>query len=122
MKNTTDNAKTELSKELKQDNYLQDIDKKTAKTELLILKKKYSDVLEELKTNQSLDDLWTDIHRRSVDVKIEKTSNNPKTESTAILMASDRHIEETIDPETINYLNEYNPKIAKQRAEKFWNN
>jgi hypothetical protein len=39
-----------------------------------------------------------------------------------VILASDWHIEETIDPETINYLNEYNPKIAKQRAEKFWNN
>lgn len=112
----------DIATELKQDSYLQDIDKKEAKTELQILRKKYWEVLDELKTHKSLDDLWTNLHKKSSNVKIEKTRNNPKTESTAVILASDWHIEETIDAETINYLNEYNPQIAKQRAEKFWNN
>lgn len=115
-------TKKELVQDLKQDTYLQDIDKKNAKTELLILKKKYWEVLEELEKKELMYDTWDKLHKLSSDIKIEKTSSSNKSESTAVILASDWHIEETINPETINYLNEYNPQIAKQRAEKFRNN
>lgn len=37
-----------------------------------------------------------------------------------VLMASDWHVEETVDPATVNGRNEYNPKIAAKRAESFF--
>lgn len=47
-----------------------------------------------------------------------------KHEATAIAIASDWHIEEPVDPESMEipggYLNEYNMKIAKDRAERFF--
>lgn len=45
-----------------------------------------------------------------------------KSEATAIMVASDWHIEEVIRPGTVNGLNKYNPVIAKQRAERFFRN
>jgi hypothetical protein len=38
----------------------------------------------------------------------------------ACAVASDWHVEERVDPATVNGLNEYNPKIAKERAARFF--
>lgn len=37
-----------------------------------------------------------------------------------VLMASDWHVEETVDPASVNGRNEYNPDIAQKRAESFF--
>ncbi len=42
------------------------------------------------------------------------------TESTAVCLFSDLHLEKDIDPETVGFLNEYNIDIAIKRAEKFF--
>lgn len=42
----------------------------------------------------------------------------PSGESTAVAIWSDWHTEETVDPKTVNGLNEYNLKIAKRRIDK----
>ena len=39
-----------------------------------------------------------------------------------IALASDWHIEERVRPETVSFLNEYNPDIAAERAQKFFRN
>lgn len=41
-------------------------------------------------------------------------------EAVAFAIASDWHVEENVRPETVNGSNEYNMRIAKQRAEKFF--
>lgn len=41
-------------------------------------------------------------------------------EAVAVVLASDWHVEENVRPETVNGSNEYTMKIAKQRAEKFF--
>lgn len=41
-------------------------------------------------------------------------------EATFVAVASDWHVEETVEAKTINGLNEYNLDIAAQRIEKFW--
>lgn len=41
-------------------------------------------------------------------------------EAVAVVVASDWHVEENVRPETVNGSNEYNMRIAKQRAEKFF--
>jgi hypothetical protein len=42
------------------------------------------------------------------------------SESIAIAVASDWHVEERVDPETVNYMNEFNPDIAKNRIRRFF--
>ena len=51
---------------------------------------------------------------------IKKKDKQGGTEATIFMTASDWHVEEIVDPETVNFLNEYNPEIAKKRAEKFF--
>lgn len=48
------------------------------------------------------------------------TSSGAKSEATAFAIASDWHIEETVNSEEVNGLNEYSLAISKQRAEKFF--
>ena len=49
--------------------------------------------------------------------KITKSSDQ---EATAFAIGSDWHTDEIVDPETINYLNTYNLKIAQQRSQRFF--
>jgi hypothetical protein len=42
------------------------------------------------------------------------------TQASALLIASDWHVEEIVDPKTVTGLNKYSPEIAKQRAERFF--
>jgi len=44
-----------------------------------------------------------------------KTPRITRGEAVAVLLLSDLHLEEVVKPETVNGLNEFNPKIAKQR-------
>lgn len=111
----------ELNENMKQDNYLQDIDKKNAKNELNILKKKNSELLTEVEKNIAIDKLYKELSKWGNKIKIEKP-DGMKTASTAVMVASDWHVEETVDPETVNYLNEYNIQIAEERAKKFFAN
>lgn len=50
-----------------------------------------------------------------------KMSDN-SSEATAVILASDWHIEETVESNVVNGLNEYNLDIAKARAEAFFRN
>lgn len=49
-------------------------------------------------------------------VSIKAKGNSGTSESTAVIMLSDWHIEETVRKETVNGLNEYSLKIAEKRA------
>ena len=53
--------------------------------------------------------------------KIEK-SKHSKSEATAVILASDWHVGERVDPDTIGNVNEYNQDMAKKRAEEFFKN
>jgi len=44
------------------------------------------------------------------------------SESTAVLVGSDWHLEERVDPKTVDGVNEYNPDIAEARITKFFQN
>ncbi|MFA6325219.1 MAG: hypothetical protein WCX46_03270 [Candidatus Paceibacterota bacterium] len=50
--------------------------------------------------------------------KIKETKN----EATAVVLASDWHVGETVDPASIGYVNEYNEDIAAQRGREFFQN
>jgi hypothetical protein len=51
---------------------------------------------------------------------IQLPKSNKSSEATAFAVASDWHIEETIDPDTVNGLNEFNLDIAEERIETFF--
>lgn len=51
-----------------------------------------------------------------------KATNKAHSQATAVMLASDWHAEETVTPDTVNGLNEYNLKIFRKRAENFFDN
>lgn len=53
-------------------------------------------------------------------IKIEPSKGSGNTEAVALLVASDWHVEESVDPETVNGLNKYNLEISARRAEEFF--
>lgn len=89
------------------------------------LKRRYRALLTELSTAQdTIENINRFEHIRSVE-SIEPISipkEGKPSESTAVMLFSDLHYEETVDPFTINNMNEYNPKIAERRAQKFFQN
>lgn len=52
--------------------------------------------------------------------KIYPKKGNRKSEATAVVLASDWHIEERVKLSTVSGLNEYSLAIAKERCDKFW--
>lgn len=81
-------------------------------------KKKYKQVLDD---NEKLE--------RQIEMMVELPKAKPyiikadpsiKSEATVITQLSDIHFEQRIDAHTVNYLNEYNPDIAKQRLENYF--
>jgi hypothetical protein len=53
---------------------------------------------------------------------IIKPTNKRGGEATVVVLASDWHLEERVDPETVNGKNEYNLEVARRRAEDFFKN
>jgi hypothetical protein len=54
-------------------------------------------------------------------LRIEKPKRSGKKNvATAVALASDWHVEERVDPRTVNGLNRYDPEIAKERASRFF--
>lgn len=49
-----------------------------------------------------------------------KSKSKSKTEAAVVLVASDWHVEEVVDPQTVNYLNEYDVSISEARAKEFF--
>jgi len=54
--------------------------------------------------------------------KIKIVSDGKPSESTAFILCSDLHYEETIDPRTVDGLNEYNTEIATERFHRVFQN
>ena len=53
-------------------------------------------------------------------ISIKPKQPSGTAEGTVVLLASDWHVEERVDPASISYQNEYNLDIARTRAEKFF--
>lgn len=53
---------------------------------------------------------------------IKQRAKSGTSESTAVALASDWHVEEIVPKETVGGLNEYNPTIADKRAQRFFQN
>lgn len=103
------------------------IDAKLKKTmvEKRALQKKYDHLLQ-LIERQSSQLNTAELFSKNINLinydKINIVKDGKKSESTAVILCSDLHYEETVDPRTIDGLNEYNTSIAKQRFEKVFQN
>jgi hypothetical protein len=89
------------------------------------LQKKYDELLKILDVERNQSSVVSEFHSR-IDTldqeKIEPIKDTAKSESTAIILCSDLHYEEVVDPNKIDQLNEYNTTIAKRRFNKLFQN
>jgi hypothetical protein len=65
-------------------------------------------------------DVALQLRAQKVVVPVVATSPEGESESAAFAIASDWHVEETVDPKTINGLNEFSLEIADARIAKFF--
>jgi hypothetical protein len=82
---------------------------------------KYKELLIKIDDLENQIDIITQA-KEHVPQKLDIKPTTIESEATAVVLASDWHLEEMINPETVNYLNEYNPTIAEQRAKNFFKN
>lgn len=57
-----------------------------------------------------------------VPMPVVSRASSKKSEAAALILASDWHAEEPVDPASVNGVNEYSTTIFKQRAENFFHN
>lgn len=89
--------------------------------DLSTTKKKLSASERDVKNLQKELHLTNEVGSLEIDpIVIEPKQPAGTAEGTIILVASDWHVEERVDPRTVSYQNEYNLDIAKARAEKFF--
>jgi hypothetical protein len=81
--------------------------------------KMYAELVEELQGQLDVVCKLADspITRATIDIPSHKKGTG---EATAFAIASDWHVEETVRPETVNGLNDFNLTVADQRIEKFF--
>ncbi len=78
-------------------------------------------LMAELEASNGIIEAMTEIEEREPEpVVIGSRKFSTKNEGTAFLLLSDTHIEENVDPSTVNFLNEYNPGIAKDSFVNFF--
>ncbi len=88
-------------------------------TELSSLKDKYADALKTIERQQSMLAI-ADVLKSGLDTHtIVPKHGQGTSEGTAVIVASDWHIEESVGPE-VGGLNVFNPEIAHTRAERFF--
>jgi hypothetical protein len=88
------------------------------------LKNKYNGVLKLLdaqKNQNSIIEEFSSINFEKYD-KILVKKDTSKSESSAVILCSDLHYEDIIDPKKVDNLNEYNPEIASRRFYKLFQN
>jgi len=82
-------------------------------------KKLYKQAIKDLDDAQAREDAWLQIHDHRAPIKIRPQFKDSIDEAVGVLMLSDIHFEERVDPNTVNNQNEYNPDIARKRLAKF---
>ncbi len=95
------------------------------KGEQKLVDKKYKTVLDRLlvKDQQLGDALQLSKSIKQTTIKpITIQGRKGLSQSTAVVVASDWHLEELVLPETVEYINEYNLAIAEERASRFFQN
>lgn len=86
---------------------------------------KYKVIVKQLaeKEQQLEDAMALSVDIRDVQIEpIAVESKKGRSQSTAVVVASDWHLEERVKPETIEHLNQYTVSIAEKRAKAFFRN
>lgn len=86
---------------------------------------KYHKVLEEMEKSQNYQDEVMEFASALEKAKPHHFAikdSGKKSQSTAFMIGSDWHIEETVTSEQVNGLNEFNVNVATKRVEKFFEN
>src|SRR5919197_5574151 len=98
-----------------------DREKKRVAFELSTLRKKYDEALKAIKRQERELHVVNELAAMGVaPFKIEPREGSGTSEATVVLVASDWHVEETVEPAKVSYLNEFNIDVAKARAETFF--
>lgn len=101
-----------------------DLTEKKFKSILKELEDKNKLLIHELHLADKRVDFLLNIQDTIIDDKLIKLQINKvkpkKREAVAFSMLSDVHIEETVEKEVVNGMNEYDPTIAKQRVENYF--
>ncbi len=84
--------------------------------------RRYDETLRQLEESEARFDHLIAIRAPIEPVRIEADLSLPGGEATAIVQASDWHVEEVVEPSTVNGLNTYNLDVAKQRADRYFRN
>jgi len=118
-------AKGLMSAEISEDAVKSDLRASKLQREKNDIEAKYKDVLNELNQakeyQQGIKEL-SEFVQKSKPSKFVVKNDGKQSVSTAFMVASDWHAEETVIRSHINGLNEYNLEIAKQRAKNFFVN
>ncbi len=98
-----------------------DREKQRTTFEFGILRKKYDETLKTIGRLERELHVVNELSATGVQsYKILPRESAGTAEGTVVLVASDWHVEESIDPAKISFLNEYNLDIAQERAETFF--
>lgn len=81
---------------------------------------KYKHTLQELEAAEARLQVALNLREQVAPIVLTASKSSEQSEGCAILQASDWHIEERVDPATVNHLNAYNPDIAERRAGNFF--
>lgn len=100
----------------------EDIKRHKQKKESVEDKKKNNQLIIEITRLQEEKDILLDIQESRYEPCIIKPDTKRKSEAVAVMVGSDWHAEEVVDPRTINGMNEYNPEIAQKRMQNFFKN
>ena len=86
--------------------------------------RKYQELLKKFIELEQRNEVLTAIKEKPLAPLVITPKRAPaaKNEAVAIALASDWHVEEQVNPKTINYINEYNPTIARFRANNYFIN
>jgi hypothetical protein len=111
-----------LSRAKEQEHIQRDItrDSQTQKLqrESNLLRKKYEQAAAENEALRKQLNLQTELQRARSHERFRRAAAKPHSESSAVLVLTDWHSEERVDPEVVNGLNEFNPDIASRRIKK----
>ena len=90
--------------------------------ELTEVKRKYNRSLDQIEELEVALNAALGFKDRIQPYRITADPSSNKSESVAIAAASDWHLGAKIEPATVNFLNEFNPDIAKRRANTYFVN
>ena len=97
------------------------VEQHEAKKEAQDDKRTIKQLVEELRQTKARQDFLDAVHGYKEPPKImPREKNSGIREMTAVVLASDWHVEEPVDPEAVAYRNEYNLDIAEKRIERFF--